>query len=311
MDYVEFKIKQSRPHLRQVTVNNYTSFIKSLSKKVTNEDFKNIDFLKDYEKVKFFLEKYTFNSRRAVLSAVIVVLGATDDPFHNKKEYDVYLTSLHAQYIKNLNSNKKSEKTVEQWTTMKELRKIQNQWRKKVNNDDIPNRDKLSKRSQQILQNYLIVSLYTLMAPRRHIYSSVELMDTVKFKKLSDIQKKRNYLVFSKSLRKIFFHFGYQKSETQSINNAYQKPPPKIIKILKLYLRFNRDRQWLFYNNKGEPMSSNTFGIQVKALLGVGTTIIRKIYITENTEQAHKIIETLANKMGHSSSMAKHAYLKD
>ena len=49
----------------------------------------------------------------------------------------------------------------------------------------------------------------------------------------------------------------------------------------------------------------------MKKLLGVGTTMIRKIYITENTEAAHKQIELLANKMGHSPSMAKSAYLKD
>ena len=311
MDYVIFMIKKARPHLREITVKNYVGFIKSLSKKVTQADFKNLDFLKDFTKTKFFLEKYTFNSRRAVLSAVIVVLGATNDPYDNKKEYDTYLTSLHSQYLKNLNSNKKSEKTAEQWTTMKELRKIQNQWRKKVNEDDIPNRDELSKRSHAILQNYLIVSLYTLMAPRRHIYSNVELISTVKFKKLSQIQLKRNYLVFSKSLRKIFFHFGYQKSAYQAEHNAYQKPPRRVFTILQLYLRFNRNRQWLLYNNRGEPMAANGLGTAVKKLLGVGTTMIRKIYITENTEAAHKQIELLANKMGHSPSMAKSAYLKD
>tara|TARA_R110000737_G_C14567117_1_gene483404 strand:- start:131 stop:1066 length:936 start_codon:yes stop_codon:yes gene_type:complete len=311
MDYVIFKIKQARPTLRDVTIKNYTSFLKSAAKKVTQEEFKNLDFLKDAEKTKFFLDEYSFNTRRAILSAIVVALGATDDPYDNKKQYDTYLSELHGEYLKRLRSNKKSEKTKDQWTTMNELRKHQNQWRKKVNDDDIPNRDELSKRSQQILQNYLIVSLYTLMPPRRHIYSSVELISTIKFKKLSKISLKRNYLVFSKSLRKIFFHFGYQKSEYQASVNAYQKPPKKLFSILQLYLRFNRNRQWLLYNNKDEPMSSNTLGVQIKSLLGVGTTMIRKIYVTENTEAAHKQIQEIANSMGHSFNMAKSAYLKD
>ena len=310
MDFIEFKIKKARPTLRDISVKNYLNYIKSLSKRVTNETFKNIDFLKDFEKVNFFLQQYKFNTRRSILTACVVVLGATENPFNNKIQYDKLLDTMR----KELNVRKKNpemtEKIKSQWKTMDELLKIQNEWRKKVNRDDIPNRDELSNRSKILLQNYLIVSLYTLMPPRRHIYSSVELISTIKFKKLSKVSLERNYLVFSKSLRKIFFHFGYQKSINESTNNAYQKPPKKILKILKLYLRFNRDRQWLFYNKMNEPMSSNTLGVQVKNLLGIGTTMIRKIYITEHTELAHKTINELAAKMGHSSQVAGESYLQ-
>lgn len=307
---MEFKIKKARPGIRQITVNNYLNYLKSVAKKVTGEEFKNLDFTKDYEKVKFYLDEYTFNTRRAITTALIVGLGAIDDPNKNKKKYDELLTVLRLEANNNNKNNVQSEKVKEQWTTMAELRKIYNKWRRLVNDDDIPNRDVLSRRSQDILQNYLIVSLYTLMPPRRLIYSDLELISTVKFKKLKNIQKKRNYLVFSKSLRKIFFWFGYQKSKIESDNNALQKPNNRIRKILQLYLRFNRNRQWLLYNNKGEPISHNGLGITLKKLLGVGATMIRKIYITENTKEAHMKIHNIASKMGHSPKMAFDSYLQ-
>ena len=310
MDFIEFKIRKARPTLRDVSIKNYLNYLKALSKKVTQEEFKNLDFLKDFEKVNFFLQQYKFNTRRSILTACVVGLGATGDPYDNKKKYDKLLDTMR----KELNIIKQNpimtEKTKENWTTMKALLKKQNEWRKKVNTDDIPNRDTLSNRSRLILQNYLIASLYTLMPPRRHIYSSVELISTIKFKKLSKVSLQRNYLVFSKALRKVFFHFGYQKSSNESIKNAYQKPPKKMIRILKLYLRFNRDKQWLLYNRMNEPLGANALGIQIKKLLGVGTTMIRKIYITEHTGGAHKTITDLASKMGHSTSVAKSSYLQ-
>lgn len=311
MDYIAFKIKQARPTLRDISLKNYQNHLKSLSLKVTQDPFKNLDFLKDYDKVKFFLEQYKFNTRRALVTAVVVALGATDDPYSNKKQYDKLLDTMRKQ----LNLIKKNGtmplKVKENWKSMKELLKIQNKLRKRVNDDDIPNRDELTKKSGILLQDYLIVSLYTLMPPRRHIYSNVELISTIKFKKLSKVSLKRNYLVFSKALRKIFFHFGYQKSNNESMAHAYQKPPKKIISILKLYLRFNKGRQWLLYNRTGEPMSSNTLGTKIKTLLGVGTTMIRKIYITEHTEAAHKAIKSLASKMGHSAQVASESYLQN
>ena len=269
--WIIFKIKKARPGIREITINNYLNYLKSVAKKVTGEEFKNLDFTKDYEKVKFYLDEYTFNTRRAITTALIVGLGALDDPNKNKKKYDELLSVLRLEANNNKKNNIQSEKVKEQWTTMGELRKIYNKWRRLVNDDDIPNRDVLSRRSQEILQNYLIVALYTLMPPRRLIYSDLELISTVKFKKLKNIQKKRNYLVFSKSLRKIFFWFGYQKSKIESDNNALQKP------------------------NK---------------LLGVGATMIRKIYITENTKEAHMKIHNIASKMGHSPQMAFDSYLQ-
>jgi len=311
MDYIKFKIEKARPAIRAVTIQNYLNFLKGISLRVTNSKFKNLDFLEDNERVIIFLEKYKLNSRRAVNNAIIVALGALNDPFHNKIVYDKYGGMLREKVEEIKQQKLKDPKVAEQWKSMEELRKINNKWRRMVNADDIPNRDELTKKSQQILQNYLITSLYTLMPPRRHIYSNIELILTPEFKKLSKIQLQRNYLVFSKGLRRIFFHFGYQKSQKEADTHAYQKPPPRLWRILQLYLRFNSRRQWLLYNIKGEPMSSNTLGVQVKALFGVGTTMIRKIFITENTKEAHKKIDDLAAAMGHSPSVAKSSYLQN
>tara|TARA_R110000787_G_scaffold210885_1_gene320668 strand:+ start:395 stop:1330 length:936 start_codon:yes stop_codon:yes gene_type:complete len=310
MEYILHKILEARPTLRPITMKNYKHYLISIGKKVTQSEFKNLDFSKNFEKVNFFLDEYTFNTRRAITTSLVVALGALDDPYDNKSSYDKLLAQQRTEFNKNKLLKKPDKKVIDNWKTMSDLKKIQNKWRRKVNDDNIPNRDVLSKRSQEILQNYLIVSLYTLMPPRRLIYSDVELISTTNFKKLAKIQKEKNYLVFSKSLKKIFFWFGYQKSKQQSDEYALQKPNPRVRKILQLYLRFHRDRQWLLYNRLDRPMLHNNLGAQIKKLLGVGASMIRKIYITENTKQAHLMIDTIASKMGHSSQMAYDSYLQ-
>ena len=119
-----------------------------------------------------------------------------------------------------------------------------------------------------------------------------------------------DFLVFSNSSRIIFFHFGDQKSETEAVLHARQKPPKKLRDVIEIYLRFNHGREYLLVNNRGGMLGQDGLGRTLLKLFGIGSTMIRKIYISEHTKDAHNVIESLASKMGHSATMARASYLK-
>lgn len=311
MDFLKNAIKTKRPKLRDISVMNYANFINRLSKLVEGHEFKSLKFLKNVKKVNFYLDSMKFNSMRNTLTAIRVALDATDDIHKIKSVYDTLFEKAKMVYEKNLLSNKKSAKTSANWTTLSALLKKQKALAKKVKEAHIADKQGLTSKNHKLLQNYLIASLYTLTAPRRNIYASVKMMPMAKFKKLKpDVLSKNNYLVFTPALRKIFFYFGVQKSQIQAILHPKQKVPPKLFKVLKLYIFFNANNEYMLRNNRGGKFTSTGLSTRITLLLGVGSTMIRKIYVTEKTKGSHEIIDTAASKMGHSVAMAKMAYLK-
>lgn len=312
MDFIKHAIKLKRPNLREVSVKNYANFLNRLSKLVEGHELKSLKFLKNIKKVIFYLDEMTFNSMRSTLTSIIVALDATDDIFKIKPEYDTLFAKAKIVYDKKLTTNKKSAKTSSNWTTLGALLKKQKALAKEVKNNHIADKQGLTTKNQKLLQNYLIASLYTLTPPRRNIYATVQMMPMEKFKKLKeDVLSKNNYLVFTPALRKIFFYFGIQKSQRQAEHYAKQTLPPKLFKVLKMYVFFNANQKYMLRNNRGGPYTSTGLSIKVKELLGIGSTMIRKIYITEKTKESHDLIEATANAMGHSVGMAKAAYLKN
>ena len=303
-------IRVSRPNVKDITIKNYVNFLNRISKAVSGKPLTNLNFLKDVDKVKDFLDGLSFNSMRSSLTSIIVGLKAVQDPHSVLLQYVELFLKAKNEYYEKLGTKEKSEKTIENWTTMKALLKVQKSWRKKILENHIDEKQGLTKKNQNILQNYLIASLYTLQPPRRGIYGIVKLITTTEFKKLQGSELKENYLVFSNSFRIVYFYFGNQKSAKESINNPIQKPSKKLKKVLELFLRFNHGREYLLTNNRGTMLGLDGLGRHLIEIFGIGSTMIRKIYISENTKVAHDLIDTIASKMGHSSSMARSSYLK-
>ena len=310
MDFIRQSIRISRPNIKDQTINNYIRFLNRIAKEVTGETLKSLNFLKDIQKTQLFLDAMSFNSRRTTLIAIVVGLKSINDPHGVKAIYDALLMKAKGDYFKSLNTQQKSAKTMENWTTMKKLIKIRKLWKKKVDDFNIVEKTELTKKQNDLLQTYLIASLYTMIPPRRCIYGIVKLISTANFKKLTDEQRRDNFFVFSDSFRIMYFYFGNQKSATESKKHAKQKVPKKLRNVLELFLRFNSDREYLLVNNRGGMLGLDGCGRHLKDIFGVGPTMIRKIYISENTKVAHDLIENIASKMGHSVGMARASYVK-
>lgn len=308
MEYIFNAIEKDRPAIKQSTIQTYVTTLKSLLRK-SKHTGDNLDFLKDTAKTLECLDGMTFNSRRQAITSIVVGLRAVSDPHDVKKFYDDLLAKAKYDYMVRQSKKEMSERTAKQWTSMSALHAVRESWKAKIDAEHIEHKAGLTRKNKKILENYLISSLYTLCPPRRNIYGEVRLIESRMFNRLSDLAKRDNYLVFSKNYGTLFFYFGNQKSTSESLNNAKQIPPRKLKKIIRLYLNHNRDQEFLLMTGR-RMLGRAQLGERVTRLFGIGTTMIRKIFVSEHTAAAHSKIDAIAAAMGHSAGTAAMSYVK-
>jgi hypothetical protein len=284
-------IKQQKPNIKDITLNNYVRNIKTIIYKYTGKDiFRfNIEYLLDFEDVEKFIlflsnlqvsesTKYTY------LFAVITLLSLDKENYKNEiKEYQF----LYKQMGESLKKLPKTENEDKQWTTMESLIK-----KTKDLGKDISTFKKH--------RNYVIAALHTMQPPRRNIARTL-IVTSTKPKKDNN-----NYLVLGKPY---YFIYGNQKARTYNheridINKDLQN-------ILKNYIeKYNKSDFYTgnslllpTYENNNKELSTGAYTQILKKYLGVSSSMIRKIYISE-----HKNDEITG--MGNSTATQYNYYYK-
>ncbi len=313
MEEIRKQIMTARPNLRPVTIRNYMNQLNKLSHEIDGGALDHLGFLIDIPNVLSYIETLGINSQNTFLSVIIVALTSesprTPEIDELVKEYREIFMEKKKIYMQTLGTRTKTPKEKEQWKTLKELDKIREFWKAQVLANHIPDKAGLTMKNQMILQKYLITALYTLNAPRRNIYATVKLITTTEFKKLRVEEAQQNFLVFSKNFKTLYFYYGYQKSK--AIDKPRVDISSKLKKVIRLYLKFHSNREFLLYTNRGGVMSQNSLSRSIINLFGMGSSMLRKVYISNKTNRFHKYIDGLAQDMGHSATTAKNFYLKD
>ena len=312
MENITKLIKKDRPNIRDITLKNYTRYLQTILNGVESKD---INIVKKFDKIKPFLESKKMSVRKALTASILVYLRAENEE-KNKDiidKYRIYLLDLNKKYTKDKSDREKDERENNNWATLEELHKIRQKLHKKVVEENIPVQETLSNKEKDLLQQYLVASLYTLLPPRRNIYSSVNVITLQEYNKLKGDELKKNYLVFNKPKTKIFFHFGKQKSKN------FTKPQKievtkELKKVIKLYLKHHEGNA-LLKNKKGERMTENGLTKYLNKVFKIGnkkisSSMIRKIFASEVVGKAHELIEETAEKMGHSVATQKSNYVK-
>lgn len=208
-------LKERRPTLSPSSLNTYSSVLRSLHNKVFGGeiDAKNFDKV---EKILEFLKDKPANARKSVLSALVV---ATD----NDKYRKLMLQDV-ADYNNEIKKQVKTPEQQENWLQPEELNSMFEQLKRSANL--IYKKDKLTNQDLQILQNFVLVSLFKLIPPRRS-------KDYTEFKiknisKDSDNYIDKNQLVFN--TYKTAKTYGQQRvdlpKELKTILNKWMKVNP-------------------------------------------------------------------------------------
>ena len=309
------QLKDAINEKRNIKANSLRAYIISITK-IHNaifgkdEEIKNIDFLKDEEKVLEAIKELKLNTQKNYLSSIIVSLDAMNEKGKydsELKEYREYLETVNKSYYEQLNKNEKSETQDENWVSLKDLRKVMNSYKADLTDRNVFKKETLTKKQFDILQRWVVANLYIGNddnPPIRLDYGGMKIIKANDYQKLSDEELDQNNYLVIKSRTSKFFHFAdYKTKKSQGIKNI---PVGKVLNsVLNIWLKFN-DTEYLLVDSQGKMMSSNQLSKYINKVFEptgkkVSANLLRHVYISEKFPvEKNKEKEDIADKMAHS-----------
>lgn len=311
MDQLKEDILEKR-NIKPNTLRAYLINIRKLNEKVNpGKEFKNLDFLKNKDKILDILEDMKISTKKNYVASIIVALSSQPNKYKKAlEEYRDYLDGIAKLYKEQMEEQTKSEKEKENWVSLTKLRKVMNGYKREIMERDLLKKDpeKLTKKEKDLIQKWVVSSLYILDEnPPMRLDYIMKTISRTEYDKLSDVAKKeQNYLVVS-SRNKKFFSFGEYKTAKQY---GVKKIPvgSKLNTILNIWLKINKSGH-LILNSRGEPMTSNGLTKYLNKVFSpsgksnISATQLRHIFISEKIGgPTIKEKKELADKMAHSTN---------
>lgn len=286
-------LKTNRPNLSDNSLKTYLSNLKNLYKKVFGEDSPiNVKYFTSKQKdIIKYLENITPNKRKTILSALYVLTL-------NKKYNELMSKDIHS-YNSSLSSETKTDKEIESWIDKDELEAIYSKL--KGDAEYLYKKKNLTMEDKQIIQNYIILSLYILTIPRRALdYTEM---------KLKNINEETDNFIKSN-------HFIYNCFKTHKFyGQQIEKIPTPLIKVLNKWININPDSEYLLFDIHGKKLNSTKLSQRLNKIFGrkVSVNSLRKYFVSskyQNLLSLQKELDKDMTSMG-SSSNQQSTYLKN
>lgn len=292
MPTIKEYIKSKRNTLSDSSLTTYSSVLKSLYKKVYGDG--EIDFNKfdDADKILEHLKDLTPNKRKTILSALVII---TD----NKKYRDQMLADVR-DYNKEISKQEKTETQEENWVTQTQVENMFNELKK--NAALIYKKENRTSNDLQVLQNFIILALFKLIAPRRS-------KDYVDFKIKNIDKEKDNYMDKGK--------FVFNSYKTSKTYGKQEVPIPReLTTIINKWIKVN-PTDYLLFDVNMNPLTAVKLNQRFNRIFDgkkIAVNALRHSYLTEkfgDTIQKEKQINNTMEEMGSSSGMLKTYVKKD
>ena len=258
----------NKPDISESSIRAYEKNLIKISKTI---DIKKIDKIKEY------LKDYSISTKKNYMVALMVYFGKNYDKYNELLKYFI---ELRKNYDIQIETSIKSEKEHINWISLKKLIKIQRKNERIFKALKLTETvDKLKIKEFNIMNNYLISSLYTLCPPQRNNWASVEIINNY-----NQIKDDKNYLLVLSRNRKILIISDYKtKKHYGEIRlNVNKKLNSVFNKILKLnntkYLILNKTRKEPVSNNHLTKLINRAFKASNKK---ISSTMIRHIYLSD------------------------------
>jgi len=290
-------IKEKRPNLKD---NSLKSYLTTLRKLNDNKEIENLKFLKNFTEIMENINEFKLTSQRNKLTAILVVLSAFDKKEFEEVEmkYRKELENRNKEYNEYIASHQKSEKQEKNWTSLADLKKVMNKYKKEAKANP----------TLKTVQPYLVSSLYLLQPPKRLDFSGMKIITSRK-----DNDEKTNYLL-NLGRNKKYFIFNQFKTDGK-YGSKEVLIPKDLNSVINLWLQVNKGDDFL-YNVKGQNMTSNGLGKYITKIFkptgkSITLNLLRNIYVSENIDlEAVNKAKEIANSMDHSQSIQQSVYLK-
>ena len=319
--------------LKPNTLKIYQTKLESLAKTITKKDYADNKFLiNKYDQVKDFLLQQTNSTKANYIKSILValypekgVVPVSKKPTKKEIAYHNFVALLHdtkVVYETTIQDGGKSEKDEINWLEWKDVMDIANEYKKLIKKEKITGKSTNLSTSQLLtLKKYLIISLYTQIAPQRtSTYVGVKYIKPTQYKKLTKEQIENNsYLVEGATP---YFSIGGAtlKNKTDTANIL---PINKQLKsVLTLWKKHNPTEYLIPNNIMTDEMNYKEFG---KLFINIfepyvdgkiiTPSLLRKSFISSNKdyvdlEQVKTKTEDTAKQMNHSTSVATKVYKK-
>lgn len=291
-------LKSNRPHLSDSSINTYHSNIKRLLKSTEKEYESMKDVEKNFDLIFDKLMEYPFNIRKTKMSAFIVFLDEKDD---NTKERVAMLERLRDQLFEDANQYNKKEENQELSETKKKnfipwKDVLKTHKRLETLAKPLWKLDKITKRDFNTLTEYVLLSCYVLIPPRRA-------KDYADFKIRNINEEKDNYMISTKEKRKTKSFFIFNSYKNAGRLGTQQIPIPNKLKtIIKKWSNI-QESDYLISTFSGKKVSQVKINQIINRIFNkrIGPSLLRSIYLTEQYSKVNlkKLKETTEN-MGNS-----------
>ena len=282
-------LKQKRPNLHDKSVKTYASLLKNIMKNMNYEHVEDLD--KEPKKVIEFLKhKYeSINGLKTRLSALYVIT-------ENKAYHTDMMTNIE-KYNTETNKQEKNQKQKDNWMTSEDIQTIYDNLETKTK--PLFKKKDLSTKELLQIQDFVILSLFTLIPPRR-------IMDYIEMK-INNISTNKNNFIKGNSL--VFNTYKTSKQKGQQKINI----PKELKSILTKYIKLIADKSdYLLFNNKFQQLSTPNMTLKLNKIFGkkVSVNMLRHIYLSEKHAENLKEMENDFESMGSSLKQSK-VYIKN
>ena len=181
-------------------------------------------------------------------------------------------------------------------------------------------RKKLLRREFQVLQQNLVLHLYTEIPPVRNDWSTVKFMTTSEWDDLTEEEKKAsNILVMGRGA----YHVYWADYKTVKKHGVIQQVIPKpLMSLLKKHIKFLKfhfpDNDHLLLGSTGSPMTRNGLTKFLQRLFythfrtKTSTSALRSIFLSHKFDKKQLDEQhTVAKAMHHTAEVARQFYVKN
>jgi integrase len=290
------KIKELRPHLSSSSIRAYNSSLRSLANKLNiKEPLTATNIEKNEKEIKTYLsENKPARVRKSIYSALVTMLAEKPES-KTLREFKEIIMKDGEDYEREIRSQKLSKTQEENYIDWNTIIKIYNNLKTEANT--IMKKENITKSDKRRYQQFLILSLYVLLKPRR-------LMDytLLKYKDYSPnednfVDLKKNIIVFNQYKSAKF----YGKQEV--------KLEPALKKIINNWIKIkDNDSDFLLQDTRGNSLNPVKLNSELYVIfdpLKVSANLLRHSYLTNvlGNIDLEKLDEQ-AEQMGHSVTQA-------
>jgi len=259
-------------------------------------DIKNLNFLKDTDKIIEQIKEKKDTTARSYIIAICSILKS-DDKF--KKYYKIYYDLLIEYNTKLKNNTTKSDKQDSEWISQDEIKEIYNS----LEMDSLPlfKKKLLNSNEYDKLLSYIVLSLYVLHPPRRNLdYIKLQLKQKQDNKDYNYIDLVKKKFIFNNYKTK-----GTYQSQEIDIND-------KLYLILKNWIKKFKIKTNILQRQDGTEFDKNDITKILYKIFNkkVGSQMLRNIFLTDKYGDLNKQKIKDTQMMGTSTGTADSNYIK-